>query len=105
MKPKPLASLNHLTVPVSRCDITCSLEHGLKVPLARRCAGCKEKASRNDGADQGSTASGHKARGPLANTASAPYPGRRGNAITCVLPVQDAGAVPPRPDCPRPAAG
>src|SRR3970282_727858 len=53
MKPKPLASLNHLTVPVSRFDITYSLEHGLKMSLARRCAGCKEKARCNDGADLG----------------------------------------------------
>src|SRR5207342_3741652 len=40
MKPKPLASLNHLTVPVSRFDIfTCSLERLLVVTRLASCAG------------------------------------------------------------------
>src|SRR5690606_38045078 len=52
MKPKPLASLNHLTVPVSRSAITATpgtlLGGGYAVATA---AGCKEYARWNDEAD------------------------------------------------------
>src|SRR5207342_1912522 len=63
MKPKPLASLNHLTVPVSRLDIVVTPWNGWNAAGAAE-SWLQGEAGCNDVVEPGSTASGHDSGDP-----------------------------------------